>query len=196
MPTGYTADVQEGKITELRPFAMKCARAMGALVTMRDEQWDAPIPEKLEPSLSYHDDALQEANAKMKRLASMSPDECEKAALDEYTHEMAVWQKMKDDRLRSKERYEGMLAKVEAWNPPQILTRLKDFMMRQLRESIVFDCNDAYYCKPALKTGRAWFESNSDQYARDIEHHSKERANEIRRTEERNLWIAALIASL
>lgn len=37
MPTGYTASVQEGKVTEFRDFAMECARAFGALVMMRDE---------------------------------------------------------------------------------------------------------------------------------------------------------------
>ena len=43
MPTGYTADIQDGKITTLREYALSCARAFGALIMMRDDPHDAPI---------------------------------------------------------------------------------------------------------------------------------------------------------
>ena len=35
MPTGYTAAVCSGEITEIKDFALSCARAFGALITMR-----------------------------------------------------------------------------------------------------------------------------------------------------------------
>jgi hypothetical protein len=50
MPTGYTAAVADGTITEFPDFAMQCARAFGTLVLMRDEPQDAAIPEKFEPA--------------------------------------------------------------------------------------------------------------------------------------------------
>jgi hypothetical protein len=51
MPTGYTAPIADGMTFE--QFALGCARAFGALVTMRDEPSDAPIPERLEPDTPF-----------------------------------------------------------------------------------------------------------------------------------------------
>jgi len=60
MPTGYTYPVVEGKITEFSDFALSCARAFGALITMRDDPHDTPIPETFEPS-DYNAKKLAEA---------------------------------------------------------------------------------------------------------------------------------------
>ena len=51
MPTGYTAYVQEGATFE--EFVWRCARNFGALVTMRDEPTDVPVPDAFTPS-KYH----------------------------------------------------------------------------------------------------------------------------------------------
>jgi len=50
MPTGYTLDLYDGKNITFKEFVMKCAGAFGALISMKDESLDAPIPEHLEPS--------------------------------------------------------------------------------------------------------------------------------------------------
>ena len=44
MPTGYTAGILEGETFE--QYALQCAKAFGALVMMRDEPSDAPIPDQ------------------------------------------------------------------------------------------------------------------------------------------------------
>lgn len=61
MPTGYTAAVCDGKITEFPAFALQCARAFGALITMRDDAMNAPIPEEIKPDTSYYDKNISEA---------------------------------------------------------------------------------------------------------------------------------------
>lgn len=53
MPTGYTASVADGTTTTLRAFALQCARAFGATVTMRDDPMSAEIPERFEPGGFY-----------------------------------------------------------------------------------------------------------------------------------------------
>lgn len=53
MPTGYTYPVAEEKVDTLAEFALQCARAFGACVTMRDEPSNKPIPEEFKPSLHY-----------------------------------------------------------------------------------------------------------------------------------------------
>ena len=62
MPTGYTAYVQDGVITEFADFAMKCARAFGALIDMRDESLDAEIRVQREPNTEYFDKELMDFN--------------------------------------------------------------------------------------------------------------------------------------
>lgn len=51
MPTGYTAAIADG--IDFKTYALSCARAFGALVEMRDEPANAPIPEEFKPSSYY-----------------------------------------------------------------------------------------------------------------------------------------------
>jgi hypothetical protein len=40
MPTGYTAEILDGKVTTFREFAQKCMRAFESTIHMRDESLD------------------------------------------------------------------------------------------------------------------------------------------------------------
>jgi hypothetical protein len=64
MPTGFTADICKGAEVSFEDFAMTCARAFGALYSMRDEPMDAPIPETFVAS-GYHADELEKAKARL-----------------------------------------------------------------------------------------------------------------------------------
>lgn len=196
MPTGYTHAVQEGKITELKPFVLQCARAMGALIMMRDDSSDAEIPQKFEPSTEYHDEKIKNAQADIVMLAGLSPEDCQDKANEEYSVAVERWNTRRAERLEHFKRYTAMIEKVKSWNPPQQLLSLKDFMLDQLNDSVRFDCSDQFDDKPEEKTGAEWFEAKSKSVARDIEYHSKERAKEIHRNDERNLWVSALRSSL
>jgi len=52
MASGYVHKMLDDK-QDFRTFAMSCARAFGALITMRDEPADAPIPDEFKPD-PYH----------------------------------------------------------------------------------------------------------------------------------------------
>lgn len=194
MPTGYTAAVADGSITDLRTFALQCARGMGALVTMRDEPWDAPIPDRLEPSTSYHDEQLSQARDELARLNQMTDAECAAAQAAELEAEdrgVAEYAKRKAEQLA---RYETMLAQVENWTTEA--EGIRDFMLEQLRQSIDFDCR-TYEREPgsALAPGE-WRHERLKKLAKDIGYHEEQRAAEIARTENRNRWLNALRASL
>ena len=45
MPTGYTANVEDGTMTELRDYALLCARGIGFTLPIRDEPFETPLPE-------------------------------------------------------------------------------------------------------------------------------------------------------
>lgn len=198
MPTGYTADVQSGKITEFEDFVWCCARGMGALIMMRDEPWGVPIPERFEPSTKYHDEALAAAKARLDELRGMSLLAVREAAQQAYAERVKADDDYRARKDEQRERYKAMLAKVEAWEPPtQDHTGFKRFMTEQLVESIDFDCSPGGLFDPPKKMEPGeWHEAEVAKAMRDIEYHSSARAAEVERTEGRNQWLSALRSSL
>lgn len=197
MPTGYTAAVQDGTITELRPFAMQCARAFGALITMRDDPHDAKIPHKFEPDTRYSDERITEAQEKLSSLPRMSPAECDAAASADQEQAVAAWRDRAQTRELQRRRYEDMISKVHAWRSPEAVSGLKDFMLEQLTKSIDFDCNVGEYDRePTPKNGNEWQAMQIEDAQRDLSYDLEERAKEIARVADRNLWLDALRVSL
>lgn len=191
MPTGYTAAVASGEITDLKAFALQCARGMGALIMMRDEPWDAPIPERFEPS-SYHAEKLAELRAERERLFAMTEAEADQKAREEFADKTAAKEAWLAERTEQRNRYNAMLAKVIQWQgAPE---GLKSFMLEQLHSGRDFDCggSDAYYDEPALLSGAEWRDQRLAKVDRDLSYYAAEDAKERERTESRNLWIAQL----
>ncbi len=197
MPTGYTAAVQDGTIADLRTFAMQCARAFGALITMRGEPHDAKIPLKFEPDTRYCDGRIAEAQEKLSRLPLMSSAECDAAATADYEQAMTSWRERANTREVHRQRYEDMIAKVRAWQPPEAVSGLRDFMAEQLITSIDHDCNIGKYDpEPTRKNGPEWLVAQIEEAQRDLSYGTEERAKEIARVADRNLWLDALRVSL
>lgn len=196
MPTGYTADVQSGKVTEFSAFAMQCARAFGALITMRDDPPDASIPEEFAPS-SYNAKRLEEARQELARLIAMTADERQAAADAAHTKAVASWDRYEAERVAQRERYEAMLTKVDAWQPPTPdHGEMKKFMQQQLSESIRFDCSGRSSPRPEPKSADEWYAAAVSQSSRDVEYHTKEHAKEVERAINRTEWVRALRQSL
>lgn len=195
MPTGYTADVADGKVADFRTFALTCARAFGATVMQRDEPIDSP-PRHREPS-DYHIKALAAARAEEERLLALTDDEAlvemleERAKADEYASDYVA------RKAEQRARYEAMLAEVDAWQPPTAdHAEMKKFMREQITESIRFDCGDYAPTIPPLMTAAAWIATKRAKAARDVAYHSEKNAKEIERCADANAWIDALYASL
>lgn len=196
MPTGYTAAIKDD-IT-FNQFAMSCARAMGACVTMCDESSSAPIPERFEPS-DYHAKALKKAREELGCLQEMSITDSAAEADTEFDAETALHTKRIQDVVDLRNKYNAMLAQVDAWQPPTPDHEgMKKFMIEQLRSSIDFDCSTDYYGKhaPVRLDARQWRQKKIDAIIKDIAYHVKAHAEEVERTESRNTWLAALRTSL
>ncbi len=193
MPTGYTHAVPEGMTFE--QFVWKCARGMGALVTMRDEPMDAPIPERFEPS-DYHAKSKAEAEKRLTWLRALTPQGMEAEA--EKAHKEAMRHHADSEKRRDETRaaYEVMLGKVQAWTPPTAdHAGLKRFMVSQLRESIDFDCTISAP-EPKRMTGAEWVQAEIAEATRTYNYHVEAHAAEVRRTEERNVWLRQLRQSV
>lgn len=195
MPTGYTADVGDGKVTDFATFALRCSRQFGATIMQRDNPMDEP-PQLQEPS-DYNLKALEKAQARMAELASMSIAEADDEAAKEFGGRVKEREASRARKTETRNRYNAMLAEIEQWTPPTSEhAGLKEFMIQQLRESIKWDC-ETFDKEPLSRlSGAFWLAEAKLHAARDIAYHAKAHAEEVERTNGRNAWITALYESL
>ena len=197
MPTGYTAAIKDG-IT-FKQYALSCARAFGALIEMRDEPNDAPIPEAFKPS-DYHANAIQKAQDSLAKMQSMTDEQCREQMESERKAEIESSKTgiAKTNDLRAK--YNAMLSESKAYIPPSSDHEgFKKFMVEQIEESIKFDCSTDYYQKTIDRLPKdiaTWKKERLSSVMRDIAYHTKENTEEINRTNSRNLWVKQLRESL
>lgn len=193
MPTGYTYPVTEGKVTEFPEFALSCARAFGALIMMRDEPMDAPIPAEFNPS-DYNEKRLAESRARLAEIEAMTTDQVEAAALAAYEAAKASHDRYEAEQEAAEQRLDAMMEKVLAWAPPTAEHNgLKDFMIEQINIS-----RRGSYRSDEPKKVRAaeWQRDQIEQLHHDIGYHAAEQAKEIERTRGRSEWVKALRTSL
>lgn len=194
MPTGYT-DLIKNDIT-FPEFAMKCARAFGALVHMRDDSMDAEIPDEIIPS-NYHKDEMEKACFKLIEAKKMTLNTAKVLVIKDYNEQVKYHEKYFSDANALKNKYEAMLKKVIAWQPPTPEhEELKKFMIQQIKDSIDFDCNTNYSKVPELQSPEKWLDKYVDKCARDLGYHVKEWCAEVERCKEKTEWIRTLKASL
>ena len=109
MPTGYTAKIADGQTFE--EFILSCARAFGALVEMRDEPADAPIPEEFKPS-AYHTTQIGVARAKMEEIRTMRLSTGERRAKQAFEAETEYHEKRIREARELQAKYEAVLERV------------------------------------------------------------------------------------
>jgi len=193
MPTGYTHEIYEGEKITLRDFALRCARGMGALITMRDAPFDAPIPTELQPSVQHYDEHIAAAKARIAELRAMTTEELESSAAKHNAEAIARNEKRVAENTNLRANYERLISETEAWTgAPE---GLKEFMLSQLRESLHFDVYDDPYLEEGVSP-TIWYANQLILAQREIENYTRYREEEIERTEARNKWLAQLHASL
>lgn len=193
MPTGYTADVADGTVTELKPFALRCARALGALISMRDDSWDAPIPQQFEISTSYHDAEIAGYHKEIADLEAMTEDDKKTAFETYYNEELERHERHENKKKEELSRYRSMLQKVQEWEgAPE---GIKEFMMQQLIDSIEWDCKARDF-HVTESDPEEWYQRELSYAKRSLERSIKDREDLITRGADRNKWLAQLHASL
>lgn len=199
MPTGYTADITDK--TTLAEFTLRCARNFGALILMRDDPMDAPIP-KFQPS-EYHVKALEDAQSRLAAAKEMTAEQAAEQVPKYNTDARTNRERQRTERDTLRGNYRRMIAMVEGWQPPTAdHVNLKKFMLQQLKESIEWDCPDdggefSERCYPNFSgTLSDWIAKAQSSAAHDVEYHAKELAEEVERTNQRNRWVKQLRDSL
>lgn len=197
MPTGYTSIVADNENFTFPEFAMRCARNFGALIMMRDEPLDAPIPEKFEPS-DYYKNEYEKAKAAYENFIVNPPsdEDLEKQYNEYVAHETERFVAASADKDIKRRRYNAMLSEVLKWQPPTPEHEgLKKFMIDQLHDSIEFDCSEY---RPIISDREEYIARNrSGEYLKEeLDFYEKRWHEEIERTNSRNKWLKELRESL
>lgn len=194
MPTGYTSELHDGKPITRNEFILQCSRAMGAAIMQRDDSPKAPLRlPKFETD--YSDERLAKAKADLDKYRAIPIELADGEAFNDYEAALARWREREQERRDMEGRYRGMLAEVAGWRPPTPDHQgLKDFMVEQLQSSIEFDCGAMD--PPVPLTGEEYRDQKIAMAERDIEYHTRSRAESIERTKGRRDWITALADSL
>lgn len=192
MPTGYTEIIEKG--CTFREYAMRCARAFGWFVRMRDTSLDSPIPDEIKPE-EYH---LREKEVAEVRLAELMHTRTEDAAGDarrEFNKAIETYRNYQIEARELEQKYATMLAQVEKWTPPtRDHASLKDFMIEQI--NLCKHGPSDYYPKPVLLTGEEWLTREVQSAQRDIDYHSQHYAKEVQFCADATVWLAELKSSL
>lgn len=199
MPTGYTASVQDGKITEFPEFAMECARAFGACVELRDSP-DATIPDEFAPS-DYHAKQITAARERLAALVAMTDEDRASGRNASYAASVERRRSAIEKSATERARYEAMIVKVNDWTPPTADHKgMKVFMLEQLTSSLKFDCHSpeevSRYYPLDTETPEEWHGREVAKAKADIEYHEGEHKKEVERAASRTAWIKALRESL
>lgn len=195
MPTGYTVAIAEG--ISFKDFVMRCSRNMGALITMRDEPMNAPIPDKFEPN-DYYVKKVDELKSYLESLNATTSVEANQKSMCDYTQQVKHRAKRLAEILELKNKYQAMLAKVQKWVPPtDDHKEFKRFMIQQIAVSMDSDCDVSYYSKePEIVTGEQWLRKEITRTQESLIYYEKEYRLEVERVEKRNQWLKALRESL
>lgn len=196
MPTGFTAAVADGRTTTLHDFAWACARNFGALISMREEPMDAPIPDTIEPS-PYYSDKLGQAQKRLQQLHTLAPSEAQRECQQAHSRDLARWKERCDSKAIQRTRYNAMFGQVKEWIPPTDKhIGLFDFMLQQLEDSTPHEMIGCADPMPTIQRWPAWLAGAIAKAENDIRYFTKQANEEAERAQENSTWIAALRSSL
>lgn len=199
MPTGYTYGIEDGKITTAKDFLMLCARNFDACFSMRDESFDAEIPEKFEKN-AYYEENIKREQEELNMWINMTPEESHEK-YEEYI-------KSKNDNaekeliklLNNNKSYIKIFMGISNWTPPTPDHEcLKEFALNQLNmsmEDINFAMERLWDTIKTNENYNEWLKNNIILCKESIEYYKKSDRDETTRIERRNKWIEKLRESL
>jgi hypothetical protein len=204
MPTGYTAEIIDGKVTTFKEFAQKCMRAFGSTIHMRDEPLDKKyVPRKVE---KYYIESVKEAKKKLDELKKADDQFFINKVKGELKSDYTYYEEKLEKVLESKARLDSILKDAKNWSPPtEDHTGIKDFMIQQLEETLKYDGNTEYY-ETELKEIKKKMESPIDistirkemieDAEEDLENSKNRLEEEIKRCDDSNKWVEEFLKSI
>jgi len=196
MPTGFTQLLHDNPDTTTAEFIMRCARAMGACVSMRDEPLSTPIPETLKVD-QYYVNRVAETQRRLLELNAMTPEQARNQAHLKQCEANLTRAEELEKYKKIATVIENMTKSVTKWRvPTEQHEGLKSFMLEQLGMENPQWMVD-YYSKPVESLeGDEWLKGEIERAKVDVERAEQRLKEEIESTTTRNEWIKQLRESL
>jgi hypothetical protein len=203
MPTGYTANILDGKVKTFQEFAKTCMRAFGATIHMRDDSMDSEYVPQI-PN-NYHSKAIKEAEKHLKDAETMTDKQVVSNRKKEL-NESRKWHVKKISEIKKdRKKLDTILSYAMSYQPPTSEhTGIKDFMIQQLAETIKYDGETDYHDKALerIKCELSSLDANKIRNKKiakaneELQYHSEELRKEIERCDKSNKWVVEFIKSL
>ena len=192
MPTGYTACIESD--ASFKEFVFRCARAFGACMDMRDDDPSIP-PHTTVKASPYHYQSLQRDKKRLAMLQKMPLSVAKVKARKDYQEKAKRAAQYALNQRDLKAKYDKMAEQVRAWKTPASLGNLKEFMLKQIEESVRFDISDSDNI-PVEKSAKEWKKDQIASAKWDVAYHQKHWKQEQDRIKKTNKWLADLYKSL
>lgn len=175
MPTGYTNKVQTGEMTKLEDFIMQF---------IRDKEFKEVS--------TYHLDKLNESQEEYCKFNKLSDDEIKKEIDEYYDMENECRRKYNKRTSNEKQNYLDMIDKLNKWHPGDEYMELKTYGLKQLEESIEWDCISIYTKELEKPSIKEYKENVNKGLLWDIEYHSRKYSEEVARVKKHNEYLRGL----
>lgn len=200
MPSGLTYKIYSGEELSLRDFALRCVTHLG-VGYHASQQGDKDLPKDKAPVLKvrdYHPEEILKAKKKIAKWEGLrgNLEEAQKLYDEQYAANMKYNAESKEERESLSERYNIVLKKVEAWRIPEEYNSLKNLMLKQLKESIDFDCSPYTPYKEERVPVEKWIELQIKFAKRDLEYHTQKLKEEEKRIADYNNYLKGLYEAL
>lgn len=141
MPSNYTSKLYNNEQTNLKDYALNCARSFGVFAEYRDQELpDSPIEIKVD---QYYYDQVERDKEVSEYLKEATAEELTSYIIKKRVENAENKLNSSKEKNSIRERYLKMLEEVEAWEPPSDKhIEFKNFMNEQLENSIEFDCHE------------------------------------------------------
>ena len=202
MPTGYTSYIKDGEITSGKDFLKLCTRAFGVAVDLKDESLDVQTPNHFEPH-PYYEKAYKDSLVSREKAYSMTFEEAKEDMISKFKNNKASEERCLKDYKNEDKKYLKVREEVEKWIPPtQEHEGLKKFCLEQIDMSL----NTSLYkwCEEDINKEldisddaiRKYIDVLKDQEDKEVNRAYEKYQAELKRVEEKNLWMKQFLDSL
>lgn len=202
MPTGYTSYIKDGKITSGKEFLKLCTRTFGIAIDLKEESLDVPTPNHFEPH-PYYEKAYKDSLVSREKAYSMTLEEVKEDIISKYNDNKDRAEKILEKYKDEDKKYLKVREEVEKWIPPTPEhENLKKFCLEQIDMSLNTGLYE-WYEKDINKeldtsddTIKKYIDILRDNADEKLKRAYKKYQEELKRVEEKNLWMKQFLDSL
>lgn len=191
MTTGYTSDVEDGKIG-FEEFVWNCTRAFGVFLHMRDESHGTKL--RVSEPDNYYKERVETATKDLTTILARTDKEwaAEFKKDDELREKSNAESRAKN--LKTRKNLTKVLQQVYNWVAGPDHEELKKFMVQQLTSSLDY-CKD-YDSPKNEQTFQKRVEDEVEWAVSNAKRAREDYAKQLRRSEEAQVWVDSLRAQI